>query len=72
MLLEAFLIYNSVISSNQCEINGGIRIAPNVGTILMGQNGVKIDEFWRLGMIQEKAVSVIFMWPITACINGHY
>ena len=33
MLLEAVLIWNSVISSFQCEINGVIRIAQNVRVI---------------------------------------
>ena len=37
MLLEEFLIWNSVTSSLQCEVNGGIRIATNVGAILIGQ-----------------------------------
>ena len=36
-----------MISSFQCEINGGIRIAPNVGAVLIAQNDVKID-FWGL------------------------
>ena len=31
MLLEVFLIWNKVISSFQSQINGGIRIDPNVG-----------------------------------------
>ena len=31
MLLEAFLIWTSVKSFFQSEINGSIRIAPNVG-----------------------------------------
>ena len=35
MLLEAFLIWNSIISSIQCEINRDIRIAPNVGAIVI-------------------------------------
>ena len=37
MLLEEFPIWNSVIPYFQCEINGGIRIAPNVGAILIVQ-----------------------------------
>ena len=37
MLLEAFLIWSSMMSSFQCEVNGGIRIALNVGAILIGQ-----------------------------------
>ena len=37
MLLEAFLIWNSVMSSFLSEINGGISIAPNVGATLIGQ-----------------------------------
>ena len=42
MLLETFQIWNSVISSFQCEIKGGgggggIRTTPNVGAIPIGQ-----------------------------------
>ena len=33
-----------MISSFQCEINGGIRVAPNVEAILIGQNDVKIAD----------------------------
>ena len=47
-------MWNSVISSFQCEINGGITIAPNVGVILIGQNNVKINGFWGLSMSKEK------------------
>ena len=36
-LSEAFLTWNSVISTFQCEINGGIRIAPNIGATLIRQ-----------------------------------
>ena len=36
ILLEAFVIWNSMISSCHCLINMGIRIAPNVGVILVG------------------------------------
>ena len=38
-----------MISSFQCEVNAGIRIAPNVGAILMGQNDVLIADFWWIG-----------------------
>ena len=37
MLLEAFLMWNSVISSFQCEIKWGVKISMNVGAILIGQ-----------------------------------
>ena len=50
MLLEAFLVQNSVISFFQFGINWGIRIASNVGAVLIGENNVKIDDFWVLGM----------------------
>ena len=39
-----------MISTFQGEINGGTRTALNVGAILIGQNDVKIDDFWGLGM----------------------
>ena len=61
MLLQAFLIWNSVTSSFQCKINGGIKIAPNVGDILIEQNNVKTDDFWGLGMSWEETVDAIFM-----------
>ena len=38
MLLEAFLTWNSAISSFQCEINWELI------------KDVKIDDFWELGM----------------------
>ena len=50
MLFEEFLMWKSVKSSFQCEIKERMRIAPNVGAILVGQNDVKIDDFWGLGM----------------------
>ena len=50
ILLEAFLIWNSVISSCQCVINGDIIIASNVGAVLIRQNNVKIDDYFGLGM----------------------
>ena len=40
-----------MISFFQCEINGGIRIAPNVGAT---KNGAKVDDFLRLGMTLGK------------------
>ena len=48
MLLEAFLKWNSVISSFQFETNEGIKIVPNVVAILIGQSDTKIDNFWGL------------------------
>ena len=54
MLLETFLAWNLGISSFQCEIKEDIRIGPHVGAILIGQKDVKIDDFWGLGMSQEK------------------
>ena len=61
ILLEAFLIWNSVISSFQCQINRGIRIAPNVGAVLIGKSDVKLmisGTGYELG----KAPNVVFMW----------
>ena len=61
MLLEAFLISNSVTSSFQCEIKGGIIIALNVGAVVIGQNDVKSDDFWGLGMSWENCQRDIYV-----------
>ena len=54
MLLEAFLTWNSVIYF-QCEINRGIRVAPKVGAIMIGQKLIKTADFGGLGMNWEKS-----------------
>ena len=38
------------MSSFQCEIDEGIRMAANVDAILIGQNDVKVADFGGLGM----------------------
>ena len=47
MSLVAFLIWNSVISFFQFQINGGMRITPNVGAILIEQEWSQ--DWWFLG-----------------------
>ena len=50
MLLEEFLLWNSVIQSFQCEINGVSEYPRMLGLLRQGKNIVKIDDVCGMGM----------------------
>ena len=59
--------FTDIRSSFQCKINWGIRIAPNVGAYLTGQNDVKIDDFGDWLWVKKNASTWFSCGRPTAC-----